>query len=212
MKEAKFHPNPYVFAGDEAGDTSFRFDRGASTYFTMALVGTREPDHLRLALDELRSRFHLPPSFEFKFHQLSHRLLREELWKALAPLDFAIWAIVADKPRLADAFRMLPPPAFYAYFMSEAIRLIPEDLRLGAPLWLDEFDRSGKTVAGLKRAFAVRGLRYSFRNIRAVRSQSEGLVQIADIAAGAVLRQYSGRTSEGYQRLIGKIAAVGRYP
>jgi len=212
MTEAKLQFSPYVFAGDEAGDTSFRFDRGASTHFTMALVGTRDADHLRLALDELHERFHLAPGFEFKFHGLSHRLLREELWEALAPLDFAIWAIVVDKQRLADAFRVMPPTAFYAYFISEAIRLIPEDLRLGAPLWLDEFDRSGKTVAVLKRTFAVRGLRYGFRNLRAVRSQSERLVQVADIAAGAVLRQYSGKASEGYQRLAAKIVSVGRFP
>jgi hypothetical protein len=204
--------HPYVFAGDEAGDTSFRFDRGATTHFTIALIGTRDADSLRLALDKVRARFHLASDFEFKSHGLSHRQIRQALWETLAPLDFTIWAVVVDKQRLADAFRVMPPTAFYAYFTSETIRLIPEDLRLGAPLWLDEFDRSGKTVAVLKRTFAVRGLRYGFKNLRAVRSQSEGLVQVADLAAGAVLRRYSGKASEGYQRLAGKVAAVKRYP
>jgi len=212
MRETRCQPDPYTFAGDEAGDVSFRLDRGASAHFVVALIGTPDPDAVRMALVELRSQLQLAPDFEFKFHELSYRRLRDRLWETLAPLDFQIWAAVVDKPRLADAFRVMPPPAFYAYFVSEAIRLVPEDLRLGAPLWLDEFDRSGKTVALLKRTFAARSLRYNFRNIRAVRSRSEELIQVADITAGALLRHYSGRTSEGYQYLSGKFAVVGRYP
>lgn len=212
MSETKYQPKPYTFAGDEAGDVSFRLERGASAHFVVALIGTPDPDAVRMALAELRSQLQLAPDFEFKFHDLSHRRLRERLWETLASLDFQIWATVVDKPRLADAFRVMPPSAFYAYFVSEAIRLVPEDLRLGAPLWLDEFDRSGKTVALLKRTFAVRSLRYNFRNIRAVRSCSEDLIQVADITAGALLRHYNGRASEGYQHLSNKISAVERYP
>jgi hypothetical protein len=207
-----FQPDPYAFAGDEAGDASFRFDRGASTHFVIALIGTQQPDEMCGVLAALRSRLQLASNFEFKLHRLGQRHIRDQLWETLTPLDFRVWAIVVDKTRLADMFRVMPASAFYAYFMSEAIRLVPEDLRLGAPLWLDEFDRSGKTVALLKRAFAARGLRYNFRNIRAVRSQSEDIVQVADIAAGAILRHHSKRTSEGYQRLIGKIAVIERYP
>ena len=58
----------YTFAGDEAGDVSFRFDRGASRYFVMALVGTPAPAQLRQTLDRVRSQQHLPVDFEFKFH------------------------------------------------------------------------------------------------------------------------------------------------
>jgi hypothetical protein len=81
---------PYVFAGDEAGDTSFRFDRGASTHFSIALIGTRDADSLRLALDQVRARFHLAPDFEFKFHN------REALSLNKTPL-------VSASPELAQA-------------------------------------------------------------------------------------------------------------
>ena len=154
--ELGFQPDPYTFAGDEAGDASFRFDRGSSTHFVIALIGTQQPDEMRVALAALRSRLQLASNFEFKLHRLGQRRIQDQLWETLAPLDFRVWAIVVDKTRLADMFRVMPASAFYTYFMSEAIRLVPEDLRLGAPLWLDEFDRSGKTVALLKRAFAAR--------------------------------------------------------
>ena len=96
------------------------------------------------------------------------------MWDALKPLHFHAWAVVAHKQRLPDTIRIMPPRTFYVYFVSEAILLIPEAMREGAPLWLDEFDRAGKTVAELKQAFGRRGLRYGFRRIRAVRSRSEG--------------------------------------
>lgn len=37
----------HTFAVDEAGDVSFRFDRGASRYFVVALIGTANLDQLR---------------------------------------------------------------------------------------------------------------------------------------------------------------------
>jgi len=204
--------NPYQFAGDEAGDASLRFERGASSHFVVAIVGTQEPDRLRESLDGLRLEFHLPAGFEFKFHGLSNRLLRTRLWSVLEPVDFRVWAVVVNKRRLPDTIRIMPPRTFYVYFVSEAIRLVPEHWREGAPLWIDEFDRSGKTIAELKRTFGLRGLRYGLKRIRAVRSRSEGLVQIADLAAGALLRHYSRGESEGYGHLAGKIAAVMEYP
>jgi hypothetical protein len=206
------NPTLYQFAGDEAGDASFRFERGATHHFVVALIGTSQPDRLRQVLDEVRLQFHLPASFEFKFHRLSNQRIREGLWDALKPLDFHAWAVVAHKQRLPDTSRIMPPRTFYVYFVSEAIQLVPETMREGAPLWLDEFDRSGKTIAELKRAFGRRGLRYGFRRIRAVRSRSEGLVQVADVMAGAILRHYSQGESEGYQHLAGKIVTLAEYP
>ena len=43
-----------TFAGDEAGDVSFNFGKGASRYFVPAFIATQEPDALRETLAELR--------------------------------------------------------------------------------------------------------------------------------------------------------------
>jgi hypothetical protein len=85
-------------------------------------------------------------------------------------------------------------------------------MREGARLWLDEFDRSGKVITELKRTFSERDLRYGFRHIRTVRSRSEGLVQVADVVAGTVLRAFERGEIEDYQRLAGKIMALVEYP
>jgi len=197
-----------IFAGDEAGDASFRFDRGATRHFVIAIVGTSQPDRLRGALLRLRREYNLPPQYEFSFHNTTSTRLRRVLWETLSQLDFHIWAVVVDKRRLSDAFLAMQPRTFYVFFTSEAIRLIPEQEREGGVLLLDEFDRSGKTLAEVKRTLKLRHIRRGFKKIRACRSRSEDLVQIADLVAGAVLRHYAKGDDRAYRVFEPKIQVL----
>ncbi|MGC1378258.1 MAG: hypothetical protein WA821_18650 [Anaerolineales bacterium] len=45
----------FTFAGDEAGDVSFNFGKGASRYFAMAVIATDEP-HDSEAFDLLQAK------------------------------------------------------------------------------------------------------------------------------------------------------------
>ena len=96
-----------TFAGDEAGDVSFAFDKGASRYFVVALIATSKPDDLRQLLARLRADSELPVKFEFKFNHLKSAKLRARALSALAQAPFESWAIVADKANLSDAFQLL---------------------------------------------------------------------------------------------------------
>lgn len=71
------------------------------------------------------------------------------------------------------------------------IQHIPQQERQGAALILDEFDRSGKVINGLRRALRVRAIPGRFKRIVTRRSKSEPLVQVADLVAGATLRKFS---------------------
>ena len=197
-----------TFAGDEAGDTSFRFDRGATRHFIISLVGTNQPDTLREALRQLRRQRNLSSRYEFSFHDTTSTRLRTSLWEILPQLDFRIWAIIADKKRLPDAFLAMQPRDLYVFFATEAIRLIPEPEREGGILLLDEFDRSGKTLAEVKRTLKLRHIRRGFKKIRACRSRSEDLVQIADLTAGSILRRYAKGSNRAYSALEPKIQVL----
>ena len=197
-----------VFAGDEAGDASFRFDRGATRHFVIAIVGTGQPDTLREALRQLRRQYNLPPWYEFSFHNTTSTHLRTALWETLPQLAFCVWAVIADKERLPDAFLAMHPRAFHVFFTTEAIRLIPEPEREGSVLLLDEFDRSGKTLAEVKRTLKLRHIRRGFKKIRARRSRSDDLVQIADLVAGAVLRRYAKGDDRAYRALEPKVQVL----
>ncbi|MBI5082575.1 MAG: hypothetical protein HZB17_14920 [Chloroflexi bacterium] len=50
----------FTFAGDEAGDASLNFEKGASSYFVVTVVATQDADALRSVLE------HFPVWFKAK--------------------------------------------------------------------------------------------------------------------------------------------------
>jgi hypothetical protein len=61
----------FTFAGDESGDASFNFGKGASRYFVIAVIATQKPDALRSVLVDLRKRENLLQNFEFHFNSVT---------------------------------------------------------------------------------------------------------------------------------------------
>ena len=87
----------FTFAGDEAGDVSFAFHKGASRYFVVAMIATKSPEDLRDLLASIRQQANLPQAFDFHFNSLASAKLRNLLFSSLADADFEVWAIVVDK-------------------------------------------------------------------------------------------------------------------
>ena len=198
----------FTFAGDEAGDVSFAFEKGASRYFVVTVIATKSPDELRDLLGEIRQKAHLPQGFDFHFNSLASSKLRNLLFSTLANADFEAWAIVVDKDNLPDTFKLMSGLDVYLYFVSEVIRQIPEEKRNGGTLILDEFGYPQHTKDELKRIMKAREIRHNFRRISIRRSQSESLIQVADLVAGAILRRDSRNQSEVYDVIERKIRKV----
>jgi len=108
-----------TFAGDESGDPSFNFRRGASSHFVFAMIATAEPDVLRACLDQVRRERGLPAYFEFSYHELTSTRLRKSVFEALNQEQFSAWVIVVDKQVLPDYFRSRGGRQFYAFFVGE---------------------------------------------------------------------------------------------
>ena len=87
----------FTFAGDEAGDVSFAFHKGASRYFVVTVIATKSPEDLRDLLASIRQQANLPQAFDFHFNSLASAKLRNLLFSSLADADFEVWAIVVDK-------------------------------------------------------------------------------------------------------------------
>jgi len=201
----------FTFAGDEAGDPSFSFERGASRYFVFALIATTEPDDLRSRLDCVRSKYKLPASFEFSYHELTSARLRTAVFEALSRERFCVWAIIVDKQVLPDYFRSGGGRKFYTFFVGELIRLTPVEEREGALLILDQFDPAGKALNELKRDLKRRGIRRGFAKMVNARSNSEPLIQIADLVAGAVLRSVARGDTCAYEHIRDKTRLLHFY-
>lgn len=197
-----------TFAGDEAGDVSFSFDRGASRYFVVAAIATSQPDDLRQLLADLRQRSGLPHEYEFKFNALSSTALRRRVFTALRDADFEAWAVLVDKTALSDPFKIMRSLDVYVYFVTELIQLIPAEKREGATLILDEFGPAAQLRAELRRFMIARAIPRHFKRILTKRSRSEPLIQIADLVAGALLRRDARRDAEMYEYLEPKLKRV----
>lgn len=197
-----------TFAGDEAGDVSFSFDQGASRYFTVAAIATREPDVLRERLALLRQTSGLPHEYEFKFNGLSSAALRRRVFTSLSEADFEAWAVIVDKTTLSDPFKVMRGLDVYVYFVTELIQLIPAEKRDGATLILDEFGSPAQLRSELRRFMLARGIPRHFKRVLAKRSRSESLIQVADLVAGALLRRDSKRDAEAYEYVEPKLKRV----
>lgn len=195
----------FTFAGDEAGDVSFAFEKGASRYFVVAVIATQTPDDLRDLLANVRLQSHLPQGFDFHYNSLASAKLRNLLFSSLSSANFEAWAIIIDKINLPDTFKLMSGLDVYLYFVSELIRQIPEEKRSGGTLILDEFGYPEQTRDELKRIMKARDIKHSFRRISVRRSQSESLIQVADLIAGAILRRDSRNQSEAYDAVEKKV-------
>jgi len=200
----------FTFAGDEAGDISFKFDKGASRYFVVTVIATKTPDDLRDLLTDSHQKAHLPKRFDFHFNSLASAKLRNLLFSSLAEANFEDWAIVVDKTSLPDTFKLMSGLDVYLYLVSELIRQIPEEKRSGGTLILDEFGYPQHTKKELKRILKTREIKLAFRRIPTRRSQSESLIQVTDLVAGAILRRDSRKQSEvdAIERRIRKVMEI----
>lgn len=200
-----------TYAGDEAGDASFAFDKGASTHFVLVLIATEQPDLLRQALAQVRARRGLPATHEFKYHKLSSIALRHAAFETLQAMDFTAWVLIADKTALPAYWRALDAHSLYALLAAELIVQVPLAEREGAILLLDQFDPAGKALLALKRALKRRQICRGFRKMINVRSRSEPLVQVADLVAGSILQHVSGGDTETLDYIRDRFRLIYRF-
>lgn len=202
----------FTFAGDESGDVSFNFAKGASRYFVATVIGTQYPDNLRGVLEKLRRDSKLPGRYEFGYHKLSSESLRTRVFATIANTEFDIWGILVDKTILPEAYKAMSGLDFYLYFVSELICQIPNQKRQGGTLILDEFGYPDQTKDELRRIMKARNIEHKFNRISIRRSQSEPLIQIADLVAGAIWRRDTRNDSgafEAIERKIKKLVVYG---
>jgi len=201
----------FTFAGDEAGDVIFKFEKGASRYFVPVLIATQSPDPLRQALVDLRKQLGLRTVHEFKFHKMASTAIREQVFATLANADFEAWALVVDKTILPMIFHTITRLEFYLYFVTEVLGMIPLKLQQDATLILDEFSSTPDLRTELRRTMIRRHMPRLFKRVIVRKSVRESLIQVADLVAGSVLRRDSQNDSEAFDMIARKIKRIEMY-
>ena len=137
-----------TFAGDESGDVSFAFDKGASRYFVVAVIATAEPDALRQLLTELRQATALPADYEFGFDALSSARLRERVLRRFGKRQLRGLGRGRRQDDTPGSLQSHASVGFLPLLRDRVIRLIPAEKREGATLILDEFGSAGDGAYG----------------------------------------------------------------
>lgn len=201
----------FTFAGDEAGDVSLNFDKGASRYFVPVFIATQSPDLLRDTLARLRQALGLHEAHEFKFHKMTSTEIRNQVFSTLAHANFEAWALIVDKTRLPKIFETTESIEIYTHFITELLNMIPAELQQDATLILDEFGSTPDLRTELRRTMIKRHMPRLFKRVIVRSSHKESLIQVADLVAGAVMRRDTQNDSDAFDMISKKIKRLELY-
>ena len=189
---------------DESGDCGFKFEKGSSRFLIIVAVyadSNESEGGIVKAIDAVKQERGLDRSFEFKFSRCKDALKKVFL-DEITKYSIAYKAIVLDKKNLGAPALQYHPRELYC----EAVRrlLYDNDPPLArATLILDE-----ATAKIHHREFSGMLKRYLSRNmvkkIKQMRSESEAMIQVADMIAGSILREYEKGDPQWHQIIKGK--------
>jgi len=202
----------FTFAGDESGDASFAFKKGASRFFVVAMIATEKPNELRSRIQEIKKELSYPEAYEFKFHKLTGKKKSSEVFHHISREEFYAWALIVDKSSLDDSFIAIPGKEFYIFFITELIRHIPPELQFNATLILDEFGGKESLAIEARRLLRARNIDRHFKKIIAKDSEREPLIQLADLVAGAISHRDSVNGASLAELIEPKMRGVIEYP
>src|SRR5258708_7730802 len=109
---------------DESGDSGFKFAKGSSTYFVIALIlfeDDLDAEETALCIKKLRRSLNKPDTFEFKFNKCN-RKFRELFFETIKKSKFTFRAIVFDKESIYSSYLRNNKDSFYNF----ALRMVLE--------------------------------------------------------------------------------------
>jgi len=177
----------WVFV-DESGDPGFKFGRGSTSHFVVALVIFDKPGHIEQTdqvIARLKSRLGLRTTFEFKFNRLK-RQWRIDFLRAVRYSPFRIRAMVVDK-RILRSPNLRKKDIFYNYFVGQVFKHHFGSLQ-GAKVRVD--GQSGREFRREFNAYIRKNAGDAVASITFLDSKNNNLIQLADMVAGAIHRAY----------------------
>jgi hypothetical protein len=192
MPEATAASGAALVVIDCSGDAGFRLEAGASATFVAALVSfasAADAQIVEAAIRATKARLGLVPPLKFKACRPE---VKDALFAALAGLPFAVRAVVVRKSLVASPRLRADEDRFQRFFVQRLLAYggaMLDKARVAVDGTCDRAFRKALAVR-LARRLAPRPFSVTFS-----RPESDLLVQLADLCAGAVARSY--RTGAG---------------
>lgn len=174
----------FVFI-DESGDPGFKFDCGSSPLFVVALVLFDSAGACDAVRERIRAaKRRLGYKSEFKFSKTRPEA-KDHFFESFAGCAFEVRGLVVRKTSLPIQPALLKKQTFYDHFLKCAIQLCGADIGTAQVVVDGAADRTLRDR--LKVALSA-GAGPCPRTLARRDSQAEELVQLADMAAGAIAR------------------------
>jgi hypothetical protein len=173
---------------DESGDSGFKIAKGSTPFFVVAMVIFRdfvEAERASSAIAVARSRLRIKT--EFKFNKCSN-VVRDGFFDAVRPFSFAVRALAVDKAQVYSDNLREHKDLFYNYFVQLLLKH-DNDVLQGARVKIDgSGDREFKRE--LERYLRQQMAAGKIASVKFAESHRDNLIQLADMAAGAIARSY----------------------
>ena len=193
---------------DESGDPGFKLVRGSSSHFVIAMVvfdDFAEAERTSAAIGELRQRLGLKA--EFKFSKC-HDDIEDAFFDCVRDCRFSVRALVVDKSAIYSENLRERTALFYNFFVK---LLLANDHGVLADARI-KIDGSGdRRFKNELNAYLRHQLQPGqVRSIRFAESHRDNLVQLADMASGAIFRSYRTDDRKHADRWRQVLARAGR--
>ena len=187
---------------DESGDPGFKVDRGSTPIFAAAMVVFDTADAaastgeiIRQSLADLRA---FP---EFKFNK-SRDKVRDGFFEAVAGCEFCVRAIVVRKEVIYSDRLRAQKDEFYRFFVKNMVKYDGGLLKDAKVV----IDGSGERVfrQDLQR-YLKQHAQGGIKSVKFAASHRDPLVQLADMAVGAVARSYrtDRKNADRWRQMLG---------
>jgi len=193
---------------DDSGDPGFKIEKGASQNFVVVLVvfnDTLEAEKTAVAIKEFKRKKKIPDNTEIKFNK-SSKEIRTGFFESVRTFDFSVYAIQVDKSMVRGDELKNKKDSFYKFFIKELLSSTLKEV----PNMKVKIDGSGSRefrksfIAYLKKE-SREHQEGQFLDISFGNSESNVLIQLADMFAGAIRISYDeGRTDRDIYKNIVK--------
>ncbi len=193
---------------DDSGDPGFKFEKGSSRYFVIALVifdDNLEAEKTALEIKKLKRKLGFPDTGEFKFSK-SRNDVKKLFLETVSSSKFRIRCLTIDKKLIHSPELKTNKNSFYSYVIKSAIKYSGGSI----------FDARVKIDGSGDRIFRKNFLSYLRKNLNSkektiikncklVDSKGNVLIQLADMVAGAIRRSCDGKEEDVcYKNIIKK--------
>ena len=179
---------------DDSGDPGFKFDKGSSSHFVIAMVifdDFLEVEKTALAIKTLKRELGFSDFSEFKFFK-SQRRVRINFLETIIQFKFIIRLMVVNKGEIYSHQLKNSKNSFYSFFIKEVLKHNDGDIVNGRIRIDGSGDKIFKKnfVTYLRKELNLGNVKV-FKNFKMVDSQSDVMIQMADMIAGSILRSYN---------------------